>query len=507
MGLPVQASDLSLSAVDPSPPLLLTLHTHLCLLPALLWPLPHPALLPSPVPTCSPVALPLSPPSQLIAAFLAQCPAAQVEEMRFPCEPKEYFAARCLRARKYSLVEALKLVEVTTTWRREINIKGLQAREAPEILGCLEDELQFFYQKSYFACRDNEGRPVYVERGGTVDVDAMFSECCSRRVRPLSGQLASPSPATHTPHTFLRAPVHTDIEKLIDYHTWQNEVQMVPLYDSASKAAGKPITTLCAIVDMGGMSSKISTSSAWVRTGPAPAHPLHCQRPLTPHSHSHPLTPPTPSAATRKYVTTMIGIDSKHYPETLGRMFLINAPLIFSAAWMLIQPFLDERTQKKIEIISSESAWKKRLRECIDPAQLPAEYGGDAKVPVFPGSRTRKTTVAAGKRFHAASEAVAAGASVRFRWFCRPGDIGFALHFVAGARPADGTAPPPPAAWQCTAQSPTPAARRPWWTSRAQRPRLGTLWPLGTTRRGGGAGMCFTGLMSWWGASPSQWGG
>jgi hypothetical protein len=126
------------------------------------------------------VALPLPPPAQLIAAFLAQCPAAQVEEMRFPCEPKEYFAARCLRARKYSLVEALKLVEVTTTWRREINIKGLQAREAPEILGCLEDELQFFYQKSYFACRDNEGRPVYVERGGTVDVDAMFSECCSR---------------------------------------------------------------------------------------------------------------------------------------------------------------------------------------------------------------------------------------------------------------------------------------------------------------------------------------
>jgi hypothetical protein len=95
--------------------------------------------------------------------------------MRFPCEPREYFAARCLRARKYGLADALKLVEVTTAWRKEVNIKQLQSREASDILGCLEDELQFFYQKSYFACRDNDGRPVYVERGGTVDVEAMFS--------------------------------------------------------------------------------------------------------------------------------------------------------------------------------------------------------------------------------------------------------------------------------------------------------------------------------------------
>ena len=97
--------------------------------------------------------------------------------MRFPCEPREYFAARCLRARKYALADALKLVEITTAWRKEVDIKSLQARDSADILGCLEDELQFFYQKSYFACRDKEGRPVYVERGGVVDVEAMFRAC------------------------------------------------------------------------------------------------------------------------------------------------------------------------------------------------------------------------------------------------------------------------------------------------------------------------------------------
>jgi hypothetical protein len=38
-------------------------------------------------------------------------------------------------------------------------------------------------------------------------------------------------------------------------------------------------------------------------------------------------------------------------------MFIINAPTVFSAAWAIIRPFLDERTQNKIEIFASEGAW------------------------------------------------------------------------------------------------------------------------------------------------------
>ena len=126
----------------------------------------------------------------------------------------------------------------------------------------------------------------------------------------------------------------------------------------------------------------------------------------------------------------MIGIDSKHYPETLGRMFLINAPGIFSLSWALIKPFLDERTQRKIEIISSPSAWKKRLREAIDPRDLPVDFGGDLPVQVFPGSRTKKTNVSAGAKFSEATDSLPAGTAVRFRWFCRPADVSFAVRFV-----------------------------------------------------------------------------
>ena len=101
--------------------------------------------------------------------------------------------------------------------------------------------------------------------------------------------------------------MHTDIDRLVEYHTWQNEVQMVPLYAAASKTAGKPVTTLCAIVDMGGMSSKLSTASACVPQGGA-----LCARRWGParhpntHTHTHaaalPLRPPLRSHAQVHYL-------------------------------------------------------------------------------------------------------------------------------------------------------------------------------------------------------------
>lgn len=185
----------------------------------------------------------------------------------------------------------------------------------------------------------------------------------------------------------------TDIEHLVDYHVFANEAQMVPLFNSASAAAGRPITNLFAIIDMGGMTLKLSSST------------------------------------TRSYIQRMIGIDSAHYPETLGKMFIINVPTFFQIAWALICPFLDERTQNKIEIISSESAWKKRLRECIDVDKLPVEYGGTLDARVFPPSRTQKTPVDAGKTFVEKTDAVAAGTTVTFRWFSRPGDMVFSVGF------------------------------------------------------------------------------
>ena len=72
-------------------------------------------------------------------------------------------------------------------------------------------------------------------------------------------------------------------------------------------------------------------------------------------------------------------IGQDYYPEQLGTMFIINAPMLFSSVWSLIKPFLDEVTVKKIHILGS--SYKKALLEYIDEENLPARLGGKCKCP------------------------------------------------------------------------------------------------------------------------------
>jgi hypothetical protein len=63
-----------------------------------------------------------------------------------------------------------------------------------------------------------------------------------------------------------------------------------------------------------------------------------------------------------------IGILQNHYPERLGMIFVINAPFVFTAAWRLIQPLLDERTRNKIDILGSD--YLAKVTEHIDLGQI-----------------------------------------------------------------------------------------------------------------------------------------
>ena len=67
-------------------------------------------------------------------------------------------------------------------------------------------------------------------------------------------------------------------------------------------------------------------------------------------------------------------IAQNYYPEMLGRMFMINSPVLFTAVWNMIKPLLDEVTVKKISIMGSN--YKAALLECIDEANLPDFLGG-----------------------------------------------------------------------------------------------------------------------------------
>lgn len=87
----------------------------------------------------------------------------------------------------------------------------------------------------------------------------------------------------------------------------------------------------------------------------------------------------TSSQLTRRALTIIkeqAAIDSLCFPETMSKMFIVNAPTFFSASWRIIKAWLDARTAAKIEVISNRAKMEARLLEFIDADQLASDYGG-----------------------------------------------------------------------------------------------------------------------------------
>lgn len=142
-----------------------------------------------------------------------------------------------LRARKFDVDEALKLVAETASWRASQGVEGLASKSALELLGCLEDELLFHYPKGYFPDADASGRPVYWERVGRIDVEAMMGL--------------------------------TTLEQLLRYHVWTYERNVRPRFVACSAAAGRPVTTLVTVLDLDGVALSSFNSAARAFLGQA----------------------------------------------------------------------------------------------------------------------------------------------------------------------------------------------------------------------------------------------
>jgi len=69
----------------------------------------------------------------------------------------------------------------------------------------------------------------------------------------------------------------------------------------------------------------------------------------------------------------LINILQNYYPERLGRVFVLNMPMLFRGAWNIIYPLLDERTRCKICIKNAN----KLMLETISAEMLEKKYGGN----------------------------------------------------------------------------------------------------------------------------------
>eukprot|EP01095_Lingulamoeba_sp_RSL-Kostka_P014736 TRINITY_DN6554_c0_g4_i1.p1 TRINITY_DN6554_c0_g4~~TRINITY_DN6554_c0_g4_i1.p1 ORF type:complete len:286 (-),score=77.55 TRINITY_DN6554_c0_g4_i1:68-925(-) len=69
-----------------------------------------------------------------------------------------------------------------------------------------------------------------------------------------------------------------------------------------------------------------------------------------------------------------LNVLQDHYPERLGRAFMINTPFVFSAFWSIISKFLDPETSEKIQFIKRKNL--KLLQKYIDPDMILKEFKG-----------------------------------------------------------------------------------------------------------------------------------
>lgn len=76
----------------------------------------------------------------------------------------------------------------------------------------------------------------------------------------------------------------------------------------------------------------------------------------------------------------MIDMDQRHYPESLHRCYIVNAPLIITTAFAMVKPWLDPVTLAKITILGEN--FHETLRQDIGNADgIPRHLGGKCQCP------------------------------------------------------------------------------------------------------------------------------
>ncbi|XP_031269135.1 phosphatidylinositol/phosphatidylcholine transfer protein SFH8-like [Pistacia vera] len=131
----------------------------------------------------------------------------------------------------------------------------------------------------------------------------------------------------------------TTLDRYVRYHVLEFEKCFAIKFPACSVAAKRHIDSSTTIIDVQGVGLKNLTKPA------------------------------------RELIQRLQKIDSDNYPETLRRMFIINAGSGFKLLWNTVKSFLDPKTTAKIQVLGNK--YQNKLLEIIDASELPEFLGGD----------------------------------------------------------------------------------------------------------------------------------
>ncbi|XP_030522912.1 phosphatidylinositol/phosphatidylcholine transfer protein SFH3-like [Rhodamnia argentea] len=130
----------------------------------------------------------------------------------------------------------------------------------------------------------------------------------------------------------------TTMDRYVKYHVREFERTFVVKFPACSIAAKKHIDQSTTILDVQGVGLKNFNKAA------------------------------------RDLVSCLQKLDGDNYPETLNRMFIINAGSGFRLLWNTVKSFLDPKTAAKIHVLGNK--YQSKLLEIIDASELPEFLGG-----------------------------------------------------------------------------------------------------------------------------------